>query len=185
MRVKSKGEGPKVYRGEATATRAAYAEVSRRASQSRRQSLTNQTNVVRLNTADTPLEPSSQRTRLNLLVAAFGGTLLGMGLAFYFGKPLIQPQAPQLPAIALGNWSDSPAVRSALQVNVLVPIGLCLALLMAWVFANTRIGLVLRMVGDSAAAARALGYPVAGVRVAATALGGMTAGLGGASPTFY
>jgi len=28
--------------------------------------------------------------------------LLGTGLAFYFGKPLIQPQAPQIPALALG-----------------------------------------------------------------------------------
>lgn len=123
--------------------------------------------------------------RVNDVATGIALMLLGMGLAFYFGKPLIQPQAPQLPAIALGNWSDSPAVRSALQVNVLVPIGLCLALLMAWVFANTRIGLVLRMVGDSAAAARALGYPVAGVRIAATAVGGMIAGLGGASLTLF
>ena len=53
--------------------------------------------------------------------------MLGMGLAFYLGKPLIQPQAPQIPALALGNWSDSPAVRSALQVNALVPIGVVLA----------------------------------------------------------
>jgi simple sugar transport system permease protein len=45
--------------------------------------------------------------------------------------------------------------------------------------------LVLRMVGDSAAAARALGYPVAGVRIAATAVGGMIAGLGGASLTLF
>ena len=29
--------------------------------------------------------------------------ILGTGLAFYFGKPLIQPQAPQIPFIALGN----------------------------------------------------------------------------------
>ena len=39
--------------------------------------------------------------------------LLGAGLAFYLGKPLIQPQAPQIPAISLGDWSDSPPVRIA------------------------------------------------------------------------
>jgi signal recognition particle-docking protein FtsY len=53
--------------------------------------------------------------------------LLGTGLAFYFGKALIQPQAPQIPFIALGNWSDSSAVRSALQINALVPLGVALA----------------------------------------------------------
>jgi ABC-type uncharacterized transport system permease subunit len=37
------------------------------------------------------------------------------------------------------------------------------------------------MVGDSADAARALGYSVNGVRIAATAFGGFIAGLGGAS----
>ena len=50
--------------------------------------------------------------------------LLGTGLAFYLGKPLIQPQAPQLPSIALGDWSDSPVVQAALQVNALLPLGI-------------------------------------------------------------
>lgn len=70
-----------VYRRDVEAAQRAYEEVSKSANQSRLQSLTNQTNVVRLNTAATPLEPSSPRTRLNLLVAAFGGTLLGIGVA--------------------------------------------------------------------------------------------------------
>src|SRR3954471_8641180 len=79
--------------------------------------------------------------RVNDVATGIALMLLGMGLAFYLGKPLIQPQAPQLPAIALGNWSDSAAVRSALQVNALVPIGLVIAGVMAWAFANTRAGL--------------------------------------------
>jgi len=111
--------------------------------------------------------------------------LLGMGLAFYLGKPLIQPQAPQLPAIALGFWSDSPAVRSALQINALLPIGLLLAVAMAWAFARTRAGLLVRVAGDSASATRALGYSVTGIRIAATAGGGFIAGLGGASLTLF
>jgi ABC-type uncharacterized transport system permease subunit len=123
--------------------------------------------------------------RVNDVATGIALMLLGMGLAFYFGKPLIQPQAPQLPAIALGAWSSSSAVRSALQINALVPIGLLLACVMAWVFANTRIGLLVRLVGDSAQAARTLGYPVAGVRIAATTVGGMIAGLGGASLTLF
>ncbi len=123
--------------------------------------------------------------RVNDVATGIALMLLGTGLAFYLGKPLIQPQAAQIPAIALGNWSDSAAVRSALQVNALVPIGLALAVLMAWGFANTRAGLLVRMVGDSAAAARAQGYSVNGIRIAATAAGGLIAGLGGASLTLF
>ena len=123
--------------------------------------------------------------RVNDIAAGIALMLLGSGLAFYLGKPLIQPQAPQLPAIALGNWSDSAAVRSALQVNALVPIGLAIAGVMWWAFANTRAGLLVRMAGDSANATRALGYSVSGIRIAATAAGGMIAGLGGASLTLF
>ena len=111
--------------------------------------------------------------------------LLGTGLAFYLGKPLIQPQAPQLPSIDLGNWSASQAVRAALQINALLPLGILLAVALWWAFARTRAGLLVRMAGDSANATRALGYSVSGIRIAATAVGGMIAGLGGASLTLF
>ena len=123
--------------------------------------------------------------RVNDIATGIALMLLGTGLAFYLGKPLIQPQAPQLPAIALGNWSDSAAVRSALQVNALVPIGMALAVGLWWAFANTRAGLLVRMAGDSANATRALGYSVSAIRIAATAAGGMVAGLGGACLTLF
>jgi ABC-type uncharacterized transport system permease subunit len=111
--------------------------------------------------------------------------LLGAGLAFYLGKPLIQPQAPQIPSLSLGAWSASPQVQAALSINALFPIGVLLALLMRWGFANTRFGLVVRMAGDSSDAAKALGHSVNAVRVAATTLGGFIAGLGGASLSLY
>lgn len=123
--------------------------------------------------------------RVNDVATGIALMLLGMGLAFYLGKPLIQPQAPQLPFIALGNWSSSSAVRSALQVNALVPIGVAIAVALWWAFANTRAGLLVRMAGDSADATRALGYSVNGLRLAATAAGGMIAGLGGACLTLF
>ena len=72
-----------VYRRDVEAAQRAYEEVSKNASQTRLQSLTNQTNVVRLNTATAPLKPSSPRTLLNLLIACFGGTLLGIGIALW------------------------------------------------------------------------------------------------------
>ncbi|MDE2604414.1 MAG: ABC transporter permease [Burkholderiales bacterium] len=123
--------------------------------------------------------------RVNDVATGIALMLLGMGLAFYLGKPLIQPQAPQLPPIPLGNWSGSSAIRAALQVNPLVPLGVLLAVVLWWGFANTRLGLLVRMAGDSADATRALGYSVPAIRIAATAAGGLVAGLGGACLTLF
>src|SRR5258706_14908811 len=123
--------------------------------------------------------------RVNDIAAGIALMLLGTGLAFYLGKPLIQPQAPQIPALALGDWSASAHVRSALQINLLFPVGVALAALLAWGFRSTRFGLVLRMAGDSSDAARALGYSVNLIRIVATTVGGFIAGLGGASLSLY
>jgi len=123
--------------------------------------------------------------RVNDIAMGIGVMMLGIGLAFYLGKPLIQPQAPTLGSLPLGNWSDSPQVRAALNINALFPMGVVLALLMAWAFANTRWGMLVRMVGDSSDAARALGTSVTWVRTLATTVGGAIAGLGGASLSLY
>lgn len=70
-----------VYRRDVEAAQRAYEGVSQSASQTRLQSLTNQTNVVLLNMAVPPLSPSSPRLLVNLLIAAFAGTLLGVACA--------------------------------------------------------------------------------------------------------
>lgn len=70
-----------VYRRDVEAAQRAYEAVSQSASQTRLQSLTNQTNVLRLNTATAPANPSSPKLLFNLLIAAFGGTLLGVACA--------------------------------------------------------------------------------------------------------
>jgi simple sugar transport system permease protein len=119
------------------------------------------------------------RKQVNDIAVGIALMLLGVGLAFFLGKPLIQPSAPRLPALPLGFWSDTPQVRSALQVNVLFLIGLALAPALRWALKNTRYGLVLRTVGESAEAARAMGYDVNRVRLLATACGGALAGVGG------
>ena len=70
-----------VYRRDVESAQRAYEAVSQSASQTRLQSLTNQTNVVRMNVATPPVNPSSPRLLVNLLIAAFGGTLLGVACA--------------------------------------------------------------------------------------------------------
>ena len=117
--------------------------------------------------------------RVNHIAVGIALMIFGTGLAFYLGKPYIQPAAPRLPALELGNWSDIPQLRAALTVNSLFLIGVVLAPLLAWSFARSRWGLILRTVGDSREAAEAAGISVNRVRTLATMAGGLLAGVGG------
>ena len=83
--------------------------------------------------------------RVNDIAVGIGLMLFGTGLAFFLGKPYIQPKAAMLPALPLGFWSRSPQLQTALQINPLFLIGLALALLLGWAFRSTRWGLVTRM----------------------------------------
>jgi simple sugar transport system permease protein len=125
------------------------------------------------------------RPRVSDIAVGIAMMLFGTGLSFYLGKPLIQPEAPSLPAIDLGGFSDNPAVREALRVNPLFLVGIALAPALLWALQNTRAGLVLRMAGESADAARALGYSVKGVRMLATMAGGFLSGVGGSFLSLY
>jgi ABC-type uncharacterized transport system permease subunit len=125
------------------------------------------------------------KPRVNDVALGIALMLLGVGLAFFLGKPLIQPTAPRLGAIPFGFFTDNPQVRSALDVNVLFVLGLGLAFALEYALANSRLGLVLRTVGESAEAARALGYNVNRVRLLATVAGGFLAGIGGSFLSLY
>jgi ABC-type uncharacterized transport system permease subunit len=119
--------------------------------------------------------------KVNDIAVGLAFMSLGTGLAFFFGKPYIQPSAPRLDSLPLGVWSGNPQVQQALQVNPLFFAGILLALALWWGLRNTRAGLTVRMVGDSAASARAMGVNIDLVRLLATAAGGFLAGVGGPS----
>jgi simple sugar transport system permease protein len=109
----------------------------------------------------------------------------GSGLAFFLGKPLIRPTAPQLSAIALGAWSPVPQIQAALNINPLLLLGIAIAPLMHWFFQSTRWGLLVRAVGDNPQAAKAMGISVFRVRLGAIAAGSALAGIGGAYLSLY
>lgn len=123
--------------------------------------------------------------KVNDIAIGIALMLFGTGLAFFFGKPFIQPSAPDLPAIPFGFWSDIPQVQAALNINVLFLIGIALAVFLWWAFKNTRAGLILRVVGDSSDAARAMGLNPNAVRLLATGIGGALAAIGGAYLSLY
>jgi ABC-type uncharacterized transport system permease subunit len=119
------------------------------------------------------------RKKVNDIAVGIALMLFGIGLAFFLGKPLIKPTAPRLPAIPFGFWSASAQVQAALKVNALFLVGVGLAFALPFVLRRTRWGLVLRIAGESADAARAMGYDVNRVRLLATMAGGFLAGVGG------
>ena len=119
------------------------------------------------------------RPRVNDVAVGIALMLFGIGLAFFIGKPLIDVSTPHLPSLSLGWWSQSEAVRSALQINALFVVGLVMTAVVYVLLARTRWGLILRTVGESADSARAMGYDVNRVRLVATVTGGFFAGVGG------
>ena len=123
--------------------------------------------------------------RVNDIAVGIALMLFGTGLAFYLGKPLIEPTASILPAIDFGWWSDVSQVRAALQINALFLIGVVLAPLLVWALNTTRWGLILRTAGESSDAARAMGYSVNAIRMRATMLGGFFGGIGGSFLSLY
>lgn len=127
----------------------------------------------------------SQQRRVNDVAVGIAMIIFGSGLAFFFGKPFIQPQAPQLFTFDWGAWSSNPAVQSALKVSPLFLIGVAIAPLMQWFFRSTRWGLYIRAVGDSPEAARAMGISIFKVRFLSILVGSFLAGIGGACLSLY
>jgi general nucleoside transport system permease protein len=125
------------------------------------------------------------RPRVNDIAIGIALMLFGVGTAFFLGKPLIKPTAPRLPVFELGAWSDFPPLRAALEINVLFAIGIVLAFALRFALNRTRVGLLLRVAGESADAARAMGYDVLRIRLYATAAGGFFAGVGGSFLSLY
>jgi simple sugar transport system permease protein len=122
----------------------------------------------------------AQRPRVNDVAVGIAMIIFGGGLAFFLGKPFIQPVAPPLPSWELGNWSGVPQIRSALKLSPLLFAGIVLAFVMRWFFRSTRWGWCVRAVGDKPDAARALGISVVKVRTLSIMTGSFLAGIGGA-----
>jgi general nucleoside transport system permease protein len=127
----------------------------------------------------------SQLPRVSDVAVGVAMFIFGSGIAFFFGKPFIQPKAPPLPLFELGAWSNYPPLQSALQVSPLLLIGMAIAPLMYWFFQSTRWGMYVRAVGDSPSAARAMGISVFWTRTCAILAGSFLAGIGGASLSLY
>ncbi|MEL6232057.1 MAG: ABC transporter permease [Cyanobacteria bacterium J06627_3] len=127
----------------------------------------------------------SQQPRVNDVATGIAMIVFGSGLAFFLGKPFIQPQAPQLFTFDWGSWSSTPQIQAALKISPLFLLGVVIAPLLHWFFRYTRWGLYIRAVGDSPQSARAMGISTFKVRMVSIVAGSFLAGIGGACLSLY
>ncbi len=117
----------------------------------------------------------------NQVATGLGLTLVGLGLSSLIGKPYEGMKSPTLPKLDMGVLSDLPVVgRMLFSHDLMVYLSLALVVAVWAVLKYTRIGLILRAVGENHDAAHALGYKVVRIRMMAIFFGGACAGLGGA-----
>ncbi|KEP70220.1 ABC transporter permease [Thioclava sp. BHET1] len=117
----------------------------------------------------------------NQVASGLALTLFGLGLSALIGKGYEGVRPPPTAKIDFGPLSDIPVLgRIVFSHDWMVYLSLLLVVVVWIVLRYTRVGLVLRAVGESHDAAHALGYRVVAVRFAALAFGGALAGLGGA-----
>jgi len=123
----------------------------------------------------------TQYLMTNQVATGLALTLFGLGLSSLIGTDYLQLRPPPAGDIAFGALSDIPFVgRVFFQHDIIVYLSLALVVCVWLVLKFTRVGLILRAVGESHEAAHALGYKVIRVRLMAIAFGGACAGLGGA-----
>ena len=123
----------------------------------------------------------TQTLAANQMATGLALTLFGIGLAGLIGEPFTGLPGVKLGAIHIPGLSDLPLIGPVLfGQDVLVYASVAITVLVACVFARTRLGLVIRAIGSNHHSAHALGYDVAGVRYGCIAFGGACAGLAGA-----
>ena len=128
--------------------------------------------------------------RANQNVTGLAMTTFGVGFGNFFGGSLIKLVASDVPSIALTSTSSyfskplfGPATSGVskifLSYGFLAYLAVIIAIVTAFVFNHTRMGLHLRAVGESPTTADAAGINVTAYKYAATCIGCMVAGLGG------
>ena len=116
----------------------------------------------------------------NQVAAGLAIGLLGLGVSALVGKPFEGNTVPPLPKLNVLGLTDVPIIGPILfGQDILVYAGVALLAILAWIFKRTRLGLIIRAVGEAPTVARDVGYPVIGIRFGCVAFGGLLAGIGG------
>ena len=117
----------------------------------------------------------------NQVATGLALTIFGTGLSALIGAGFVGFPLEPLPRLHVPGLSDLPVIGPILfGQDALVYLSIVILCAVAWVLARTRLGLILKAVGESHDSAHALGYNVILTRYAATVFGGAMSGLAGA-----
>ena len=107
-------------------------------------------------------------------------TILGSGISAFLGRQYVGfPAAASFKELPVPGLSAIPLVGPLFSLNLLGYVAVALLVGVAWFLFRTRVGLIVRSVGESPAVARSLGLRVSRVRYLAVLFGGAMAGLAG------
>lgn len=117
----------------------------------------------------------------NQVAAGLALTIFGLGTSAYIGLDYTSVAVNGMQPIQLPLLSELPVIGPVLfSLDPLMYLSLVMFGVVSWFLYKTRLGLVLRGVGEAPASAHAIGYPVIRIRYLAVLFGGAMAGLGGA-----
>ena len=117
----------------------------------------------------------------NQVASGLALTLFGLGFSALLGQGYVGRKPPDTPQLNIVGLSDLPGVGPILFGHDLVLYLSIFLIAAVWgALRFTRMGLILRSVGENHDAAHALGYKVVRIRIMAILFGGACAGLGGA-----
>ena len=123
----------------------------------------------------------TQTLMTNQVATGLAITLLGLGLSGLIGSGFVGLPGVKLANVSIPWLSDLPYVgRLIFGQDPLVYVSIALTAGVAYTLNHTRMGLIIRAVGQNHASAHNLGYRVVAVRYAGIAFGGATSGLAGA-----
>jgi simple sugar transport system permease protein len=117
----------------------------------------------------------------NQVATGLALTLFGTGVSAFAGRSLVGQTVPPIAHLHFPVLSDLPFIGPLLfRFDPLVYGAVLLMLAVSWMLSRSRLGLVIRAVGESHGSAHSIGFPVIGLRYCAVMFGGAMAGLAGA-----
>ncbi|MBU9696998.1 ABC transporter permease [Rhodobacteraceae bacterium HSP-20] len=118
--------------------------------------------------------------RANQVAAGLAVGILGQGLSSLIGNSYESLTVTGLAKWAVPGLADLPVVGGLFVQDIVVWLSLLATAAIWGMFRFSKLGLILRAVGENPQAARAIGYRVIAIRYGAVAFGGAMAGLAGA-----